>query len=61
MGLVDGKIKTSVVNPITLNLDPDPEFWAYLDLYPTSRMVMHLFLKYKKKMLPEEIFSQLSL
>ena len=27
-------VSTSVVDPNTFNLDPDPEFWPNLDPYP---------------------------
>ena len=66
--------KISVVDPNTLYLDPDPEFWPTLDPEPDPRVIISIFscftekivLKiccknYKKIMAPEEIFSQLSL
>ena len=39
MGLI------SVVDPIALNLDPDPEFWHNLDSYPLSRVMLAILKK----------------
>ena len=36
-------LQTSVVDPHTLNLDPDPEFWPNLD--PESRVMLSILTK----------------
>ena len=37
----------SVMDPKTLNLDPDPEFWPNLDPDPSSRVMFQLRIKLK--------------
>ena len=45
----------SVVDPNTLNLDPDPEFWPF-----GLKIILEkiFFFNYKKIMAPEELFIQ---
>ena len=67
---------SSVVDPNTLNLDPDPECWPILDpdsdlgllsiekeffFLRTTIFFKIIFFNYKKVMATEEKFSQLSL
>ena len=67
---------TSVVHLNTLNLDPEPEFWPYLDPDPGLCYVIfknrlagkrlsfykkNFYLNFNKVMAQDEIFSQLSL
>ena len=69
-------ILESVVDPNTLNLDPDPECWPILDpdsdlgllsiekeffFVENNYFFKIIFFNYKKIMATEEMFSQLSL
>ena len=49
-------IFNSLVDPNTLNLDPDPEFWLNLDLGPDPDPGLYYQLKKKKKNLKTLFF-----